>query len=344
MPIVHHNFEVEGAVLKKVRCEQCPTEYVYRAVRTARATVSVHQLPFEKNTTAMEEARQKAESDLPGILERAVDPVPCPACGWYQSDMLPLLRGDLYGWMILVAVLLAFLGCLLVPATVIVSLYPKDWLPVWVAATGMTACFVGAVALPIVRSIRAASYDPNSTEVDARIKLGQALTIQHARVASCQPSATPRPHVRRRLTAEAKGWIAYFLFLGVLTGVAFLLAGELWGAVCLLGFFVWALNIGLFWAWYQVRKDQLPSDQSPLSMPESEPAELATAEGIEPPAAAGPASWRVSLPLLFLGLLVTHAGLLLYLGNKSGVLPTFPFAGGLTLLVGLVLFGAGFRK
>jgi hypothetical protein len=49
----------------------------------------------------------------------------------------------------------------------------------------------------------------------------------------------------------------------------------------------------------------------------------------------------VGLVLMPIGVAIVLGGFVLYFGNKSGQLLTFPFAGGLTIIVGLGVMGAG---
>jgi len=45
--------------------------------------------------------------------------------------------------------------------------------------------------------------------------------------------------------------------------------------------------------------------------------------------------------LMVLGAAVVLAGYVLYLGNKGGAFPTFPYAGGITISLGVILVAAG---
>jgi hypothetical protein len=42
-------------------------------------------------------------------------------------------------------------------------------------------------------------------------------------------------------------------------------------------------------------------------------------------------------------MMVIGVGIILLIGNRTGVLPTFPFAGFLTMTVGGMIFGIGWR-
>jgi hypothetical protein len=333
--IYHH---AKGTIEKTISCEQCGSIYVYQTTRVAWVTVDESLLPFPKSSQEMKKARQKAENDLPGVLDRAVDPVPCPVCGWYQSNMIPLVRKALYEWMILVAVFLGFIGCLLFPVTVHFNTDSAKSILDGILIAANVACFLIAGGLVIIRSICCARYDPNEDDRIIRIADCNATVLRYTPSDSDRlwnpPTVT---HVPRRLTSEAKGWIGYFLFLVGLTGVGLYLAGDFWPIVYFLGFFVWGLNVSLCWAWYHFRKEELPSDQSPLFMPVVHSPD-------DPLSKDGPASWRVNLLLVFLGLIVMHGGLLLELVEMIGIWTIFPYAGTLTLIVGLGLFVAGFHK
>jgi hypothetical protein len=57
--------------------------------------------------------------------------------------------------------------------------------------------------------------------------------------------------------------------------------------------------------------------------------------------ARGVVRTAIGILLLLGGTAVVMVGMVLFGGNKSGVFPTFPFAGGLTILLGASLMAAG---
>src|SRR5262245_23015334 len=103
-----YNVTASGAVLKLVRCEHCTAEYIYKLERSA--TGSGTSLLFLDNTGAHDRASTEAASNLRGKLERGVDVVPCPACGWVQSNMTPKARRQQCRWMLNVGATLAVVG------------------------------------------------------------------------------------------------------------------------------------------------------------------------------------------------------------------------------------------
>src|ERR1051326_5823491 len=100
-----HSATASGSALKLVACERCQSECVYRLGRTSFARVQGEV--FVDSEEDAELAASHAEELLEETLEGAIDPVPCPVCGWYQEDMVVEARKRHRYWM-------AFMGgCLL---------------------------------------------------------------------------------------------------------------------------------------------------------------------------------------------------------------------------------------
>jgi hypothetical protein len=76
--------------VKVVQCEQCACKYGYQAVR--RAVGSGSSLYFLDNDGANSRAKNSARKQLAKKLARAVDPVGCPKCGWFQPEMVREIR------------------------------------------------------------------------------------------------------------------------------------------------------------------------------------------------------------------------------------------------------------
>jgi hypothetical protein len=142
--ILGGDIPLTGEALKFVHCEQCETEYTYRLKRTA---------------TCLDELAQK--------LEQGVALVPCPACGWYQKNMIPGARRAHKRWMLNTGACLTiglipfylcafaspiFLGCLL-------------------------AFAIAGMGLVFAKFILSSHYDPNSQDLETRKKLGQSRAI-----------------------------------------------------------------------------------------------------------------------------------------------------------------------
>jgi hypothetical protein len=166
-----------GAVLKLVRCEQCAAEYVYQMQRTA--TGGGTSLLFLDNEGAADRAAARAEQSLQRKLERGVDLVPCPACGWYQQTMFVKARRQYRRWMLYAGLCLT-LG--LIPVSFIgavINAGPRDvpkipW-PLYFA--GVLVLAAVGIALIVAKFILAARYDPNKQDVEHRKRVGQERAL-----------------------------------------------------------------------------------------------------------------------------------------------------------------------
>jgi hypothetical protein len=97
-----------GDALRGVRCEQCGGEYFYTA---CRITTGHGTSPYNLNNAgAAEQADAQAMVRLDEALRNITDPVPCPHCGWLQSSMMADVRRRRYGWLKVVALLVAASG------------------------------------------------------------------------------------------------------------------------------------------------------------------------------------------------------------------------------------------
>lgn len=81
-----------GVLWKGVRCERCGCEYVYRVARSGEAS----QHFYGGGVSAVAGASDAARHDLQAQLWSAVEPAPCPDCGWLQADMIHAARVQRY--------------------------------------------------------------------------------------------------------------------------------------------------------------------------------------------------------------------------------------------------------
>jgi hypothetical protein len=76
---------VSGSVIRRITCEKCSCTYAYELTRSGRgAGISPYMLD---SAGAEFRARSRANKRLRRALERDVEPVECPECGWYQAEM-----------------------------------------------------------------------------------------------------------------------------------------------------------------------------------------------------------------------------------------------------------------
>jgi hypothetical protein len=169
-----YSCSTSGAVLKLVHCECCEAQYVYRMERSAKGQgTSVWFL----NNAGAARAASEADTQLRCMLERDVDPVPCPKCGWYQQNMLRSARSEQGSRLLYVGVCftLAF-----IPAAVIglcVNFFvgrggqPVVSGPVFLACSALWVVF--GLSLILAGFIVAVRYDPNTQDLEARKLIGQ---------------------------------------------------------------------------------------------------------------------------------------------------------------------------
>lgn len=82
------NVEIEGVEVKGATCEKCEVRYHYVVVRSG-AGDNVGVIPTERGENT---ARSIADRRLEKALEKAVDLVACPSCGWFQGWMIRAKR------------------------------------------------------------------------------------------------------------------------------------------------------------------------------------------------------------------------------------------------------------
>jgi len=100
---------VSGSMLKTCTCESCSAEYVYQVERQAKGSGS--SILFLDNTGASGRAEDAAFAKLEKNLAKAVDPVACPACGFFQKKMVNLLKHKTAMWVsvpLLIIAVIAF--------------------------------------------------------------------------------------------------------------------------------------------------------------------------------------------------------------------------------------------
>jgi hypothetical protein len=189
---------VRGRTTKLVRCEACGRNYAYELKRTAYG--------------------QKTELDVRILLETGIDAIPCPACGWYQSSMVPEARRQHRRWMRYVGICLTIL---VIPAAVIGcginNLSGLTWtgflpVPWWILGDALICSMAAGIGLMLWRGYLARQHDPNNQHVEARRRHGRScatLLSEDAenmltRAAAHHPSIEPPKRV---------GWVVFWIMV-----------------------------------------------------------------------------------------------------------------------------------
>jgi hypothetical protein len=144
-----------GSAEKRVTCEFCGTRFNYKVRRAGTGAA-----------TTIDLADAKAKGNLLRLLDRAVEPVPCPACGKFQTAMVHLLRRRHLAGMRGDGVAAIALGIGFWASLALIAAR-TGWpaFPVWPVAA--TLALLGA-SLLLLRSYRVRRFDPN-TDGDAEM-------------------------------------------------------------------------------------------------------------------------------------------------------------------------------
>jgi hypothetical protein len=206
-----------GTAAKRVHCESCHGEYVYQMERTATGRGT--SILFLDNEGAQSRAGRDAENKVRSKLEREIDVVPCPLCGWYQATMVPKLRWKHRGWIRLLGFVLLGVATLRFGLSFLEGPLKNPTRPWWHRTSAMVAgaCASIGAGLLIIKVIVSKRYDPNSADQDARIALGKSRAITKERLEQLlrerDGSAGPAPSSSRNTktgdtTANPGAWEA----------------------------------------------------------------------------------------------------------------------------------------
>jgi len=159
--------EVVATMVKEVICEKCQTRYAYSLKR--KEFGSGTSLYGVDNAGAQARAVDAAHANLQNALDNAIEMVPCPNCGLYQSAMVEFLKKSHLKWLYLVAGFLFVCGFV-----VLVRAFMLGNMALVPASVG---CFAVAAGVVIFRLWSAAGFDPNTGDPADRIQLGKSLAL-----------------------------------------------------------------------------------------------------------------------------------------------------------------------
>jgi hypothetical protein len=200
---------VQGSAIKLVQCEQCQQEYLYQMTRSAFG--ESRSVLFLNMEGAKDRAANKAQELLRQKLEKTCDPVPCPACGWYQQNMVARARYLRYKWMSTLAIAMLPIGLILgLAGGIMTGIHDRDpdSIPFFVIAIIWGIAAVALLALPSLVAIRIwlrRRFDPNLGNVEERKTLGQQLAmtkeaftamLQRAEKLREETAGAPSPNIR----------------------------------------------------------------------------------------------------------------------------------------------------
>jgi hypothetical protein len=165
----------------RVRCEQCRHGYGYALTRSVRVNVS--QAIWESRDRSRRTAEHLAQNRLDQKLDRESDPVPCPNCGWFQSQMLDAARGERFPHRPRNAIFALILAGIAFFASIIVMQAQEERpgrdLSGVLTGLMLTVALLGGggIAGLVLHDRRVKNYDPNSDPVEDRIERGRECAL-----------------------------------------------------------------------------------------------------------------------------------------------------------------------
>ena len=159
--------------MNEVTCDSCGCNYVYLMTGTARGGATSPL--FLDNAGAAERAREKAQYALSKMRTTKTRPVPCPKCGWYQSDMVRASKRRGVYWILVPCLIPCFvlLFRLAYLAGCLSSDYPASNLMPTLCWIAFAAAFAGTstFAWYRVHDLNA----PSSVDCDSRARSSMGL-------------------------------------------------------------------------------------------------------------------------------------------------------------------------
>jgi len=174
---------VQGCAWRMVSCTVCGQQFAY--LLRLEATGVDHDLLFLDAEGSAQRAQEQAQQNLSEKCRNAVRPVPCPNCGYYQDDMVRLLREEgMSNGPVIAGLAVAALS--LIPLAFRV---PHLWI------LTVVGVLVG-LALLAYADVAASRFDPNAGDPESRKALGRRRTIWGAQLDEMLQAGPNTPDVR----------------------------------------------------------------------------------------------------------------------------------------------------
>jgi hypothetical protein len=179
-----HSATVHGEILRRVRCENCSHEYAYHMVRSVTAdsfdfSMTALRAGLRNPGRADRAVQQTAEETLLEQLEKECDPVPCPACGWYQDGMIAYLKKHHHRWLAVVGKWLLFgvvpWAAIIILLSFEIGLERVANIPVWYWTVPAFLVGIGAALIWLQRRM-AETLQPNAT-LQENVVVGKARAL-----------------------------------------------------------------------------------------------------------------------------------------------------------------------
>lgn len=169
----------EGGIEKRHRCEKCKTWYCYDMERRIDAG---RHIPFSVGVDeAAREVQVEVRDSLRDRLREEVDSVPCPNCGWIQTQMVEQLRAEKFGWLRQFPLLYGLGSLVAIPLVYLIfTMFLGIGPPVngvwtlWPVAPASVLVLTPGVLIWYLGRARRVQFDPNvSRSLESRLRQGR---------------------------------------------------------------------------------------------------------------------------------------------------------------------------
>src|SRR4051794_27489036 len=141
-----------GTNVRFVTCQPCGHSFAYRLARAASGGTQAR-------------ARERVRR----ALQAECDPVPCPACGAYQPDVVRRLRGEHLGWMRAAGLAVSAVGAFACALGFVLG---------WTAWPAILSVVGAGLGLVLLRVVLARRFDPNDPAgAEARKAAGKRAEV-----------------------------------------------------------------------------------------------------------------------------------------------------------------------
>lgn len=168
---------IHGSIHRLVECEQCNREFIYRAWRSASGDATSYL--FLNEAGAEMRANRQVECEWRNAAKRVLEVVPCPGCGWIQSEMIPVARSRYRRRAKMAGIIL--LTFIVVPVSILAgALWPPIdqrnlGYKVFEASLLICILLVSGLYLLVRRARELQNLNPNAEPVEERIQKGKEL-------------------------------------------------------------------------------------------------------------------------------------------------------------------------
>lgn len=222
-----HNVSLSGFDYRTVHCEECGEDYVYILDREGHGNSFNPMYLNSKGAEA--EAHRQAEQNLQHMLKNEIDPVPCPSCGHFQANMIPVAQQLRHSWMTGLAVIMMLVFAI----SIITALNAEQRSKREIAAVISGVCLVITVGALVLQKILRQSYNPNHLAISQRLELARQRAASQAEQAESGLQRLEiqldKDHLRKALSDYRFNLIGYrlmpaFMFLSL--GLSFVYSSR----------------------------------------------------------------------------------------------------------------------